>query len=95
MGPTLFLLYINSLSNLNLHSLVKLYADDTTIVYYGKTREDLINAIKSDLTQIVAWLEAHRLTLNIEKSSYMFISREGIVDNEPTSIGNLNLQYNI
>ena len=35
LGPTLFLVYVNSISNLNLKGQINLYADDTMLVYFG------------------------------------------------------------
>lgn len=78
LGPTLFLIYINSIGKLSLRGNIKLYADDTTLVYYGTDVEMIKSDICNDLSQVSTWLKSHKLTANVEKSSYMFLSRKNL-----------------
>jgi len=78
LGPTLFLIYINSMSKLKLHGSLKLFADDTSIIYYGDDFDNIRKQILYDLNTIIMWLNSFQLTLNLEKSSFIFIKKQNI-----------------
>ena len=68
LGPILFLIYINDISNstdLNLLS----FADDTTIYCSVTTLDDNRKKATSELTTILDWLHANR-SLNIKKTNF-------------------------
>lgn len=72
LGPTLFLVYINELCKLgNIDGRIFCYADDTAIVFSGRTWEAVRNAAESGLSVIKQWLNSSLLTLNISKTNYM------------------------
>ena len=48
LGPLLFLIYVNNLSDSHLASII-LYADDTVIYYSSKNVSDLEHHINADL----------------------------------------------
>lgn len=98
LGPTLFLIYINSLSKLKLNGEIKLFADDTTIVYFANSITEIYSYIQDDLKIIFNWLESYKLTLNFSKSSFMYISKKKININKNPIIFNgkkLNYKNNI
>jgi len=74
LGPILFLLYINDMSKscdkLNLIH----FADDTTAFAAHSEIATLVGESNSQLDKIEDWLCANRLSLNIAKTSCMFIS---------------------
>lgn len=76
LGPIMFLIYINSIGNLNLKGNIKLFADDTTIIYFSDNILQLENDIKYDLNIVFKWLQLYKLTLNFNKSTYMLISKK-------------------
>ena len=72
LGPLLFLLYINDISNSS--SILKffLFADDTTVYYSA----DPLNAntehiLNSELEKVSCWLAANKLSLNVKKSNFL------------------------
>lgn len=72
LGPTLFLIYINSLCNMNINAgRVFSYADDTSIVFVGNTWESVRRAAETGLAEVASWLKANLLTLNTEKSNFI------------------------
>lgn len=91
LGPTLFLMYVNSICKLNLGGSVKLYADDTTIVYCGKDPNFIRADIARDLGIVNDWLMSHKLTLNIKKSSYMLLSKRNLNNNQNIMFGTQSL----
>ena len=72
LGPLLFLLYINDISNaLNVNILS--FADDTTIYLSDVNIKNLYKMANSELKLLKNWLNANKLALNIEKTKYMII----------------------
>jgi len=50
-----------------------MYADDTAIYYSSKYANDVVNRINSDLENIDNWLARNKLSLNVDKTHFMFI----------------------
>ena len=74
LGPLLFLIFCNDL-HLNLSYLHCVqFADDTTLLLGHKNHRYLKYCVESDLAIIQDWFNANKLTLNINKSSFMIFS---------------------
>lgn len=72
LGPTLFLLYINELCNMKIpNSKIISYADDTAIIFSGKSWDDVQKAAVEGLSIVKKWLDTNLLTLNIKKSNFI------------------------
>lgn len=72
LGPTLFLVYINDLCNMQIHN-AKLfsYADDTAIVFTNSSWELVAIDVEKGLAQVAKWLSGNLLTLNANKTNYV------------------------
>ena len=71
LGPLLFLLYINDISESSKVLKFFLFADDTTVYYadkYNKNTEQLLN---TELAKVSDWLSANKLSLNVKKSNFL------------------------
>ena len=66
LGPLLFLLYINNLTNYILCTL-QLFADDTYLLISESTPEKLQIEFKKDITSVCNWLNTYKFTLNKAK----------------------------
>ena len=75
LGPLLFIIYINGLSNIPLSSTAKLilYADDILLSLPCNSPSD-ISLIQHNIDLISSWISANYLTINSSKTKYMFIS---------------------
>ena len=73
LGPLLFILYINDLPEHVSNVQVSMYADDTAIVYSSKDINDVVDRINDDLKKVDNWLSRNKLSLNIQKTSFMII----------------------
>ena len=81
LGPLLFLIYINDLSNNCKFAKPFLFADDTNLLHHSKDHQNLQEELNYDLENISEWLKANRLSLNIKKTHYMvFTKKHGIAD---------------
>ena len=64
----MFLVYINALQEAVTHSLIHHFADDTNILHCSKSLKKINKYINRDLSQIVQWLRANRISLNANKT---------------------------
>ena len=48
-----------------------MFADDTTLFHSSRILTQLINIINTELTNVVNWLNANRLSLNVDKTNFM------------------------
>lgn len=79
LGPTLFLLYINSLCNISLPCCsVFTYADDTALLIRGQNWREVFTKAEQNLGQVMQWLSSNQLTLNISKTSYLTFSHKAL-----------------
>ena len=74
LGPVLFLLFINDISNFAANCcLINLFADDTIIYTRGDSIEEVQNKLQTCLDNIYKWYSRNRLLINIDTSKVMII----------------------
>lgn len=75
LGPILFILYINSLTNMRVpNGMLLSYADDTVVVFSGDSWQSVKQYMIDGLISIKTWLETFKLTLNVTKTKYIAFS---------------------
>ena len=92
-GPSIVLVYVNDVMNCLQRLNGVLFADDTCLFASHSDLRLLINMINTELTSIQRWFKANKLSLNIEKSSYIIFTRRKKIppDISEVKIDNLNL----
>ena len=76
LGPILFLVYINDLPNVSQFLSSILFADDTTLSASHEDFNTLRTTTDNELTKILDWTVANRLTINVEKTeAILFTNR--------------------
>ena len=85
LGPLLFLLYINDISSVSIVLFSVLFADDTTLLYSSNNLQELSATVNNELSNIMQWLNANRLSLNIEKINFMTFRPRGKNEVRPRS----------
>ena len=65
LGPLLFLLYINDLNQAIKFCKVHHFADDTNLLYLGKSIKKLNKLVNYDLKNLLYWLNANKISLNV------------------------------
>ena len=73
LGPTLFIIYLNSLLPLLPSKCCFAYADDLTLIALGKNSDDAVNALQLLINIVLLWSESHHLFMNLAKSKWMLI----------------------
>ena len=78
LGPLLFLIYINDLPNVSKKLTFYLSADDTNIYYESKDLFNLIKIVNKELRLVKKWLDANKLSLNIDKTNYIIFHSSSV-----------------
>ena len=95
LGPILFLIYINDLSNATETGNLILFADDANHYEHGKEFDELLNSINNNLFFIARWFLANRLSVNLVKTEAIVLSRKNLVfPLPPVILNNVALPYN-
>ncbi|KAJ8730285.1 hypothetical protein PYW07_017323 [Mythimna separata] len=94
LGPLLFLIYINNITELGLNGHLTLYADDTCLFYFEKNVHDAIARAQEDLKILFEWFQHNLLTVNITKTCYIiFKAKNKIIPlHDPLTIDNIPLE---
>lgn len=95
LGPLLFLLYINDLPSCCDKLLPVIFADDTNVFLKGRSTDALIEIMNKELDNILKWLNANKLSLNISKTQYMVFhtQRNKPVISKTLKIKNSAIEY--
>ena len=94
LAPTLFSIFIDSITRLELNGKILLFADDMSLIVTAKNYSELEIKINSDLNKIYNWLLINELVPNFEKSNYIIMGcpRNDIILN--ITLGEKTLEMN-
>src|ERR1043165_7164217 len=80
LGPLLFLIYINDISNSSSSFHFIIFADDTNAFLSDKSLETLYTRALNELESLSEWFKANKLSLNLSKTNYIiFRSKNKII----------------
>ena len=71
LGPLLFLIYINDITNSSENGEFVLFADDTNIFVIGRTEEEVYRKANLVLESVLNYTKLNLLHINLSKSVYM------------------------
>ncbi len=71
LGLMLFLAYVNDLSRYLGDCRTSLYADDTAVYCSSNSYVEIILSLRIEASNIIQWLRANKLTLNVSKTKFM------------------------
>ena len=75
LGPLLFIIYINDIIK-DLECEILLFADDTTLIAIGQTKEETATMLNRDLQRIDIWAKRWKVTFNASKSKQIIFSKK-------------------
>ena len=84
LGPLLFLIYINDIQNSSNILQFILFADDSNIFFSHSNPTELVATVNRELSHVTDWIKANKLSLNVNKTNYMFFSNT--LNNPPNQI---------
>ena len=76
LGPLLFLLYVNDISNVLDRNSVRLFADDTNVFVTGTNLTDLKIKAQHSLELLYKWFGVNNLQLNVSKTCFTVFSKK-------------------
>ena len=94
LGPLLFLLYINDITNSVCKSKIKLFADDSNLFVVSNNLPELFNIANSELSSLSQWIRANKLYINYDKTNYMIFEPSRHPHNFKSSMYNAILLFN-
>ena len=68
LGPLLFIIYISALSRSIKISKIHHFVDETNLFYASSSLTDINKKINFDLSNLVQWLWANKIGLNVNKT---------------------------
>ena len=83
LGPLLFLVYINDLTQVIHHSQIRLFADDTCLFIEVDNRTLAASQINYDLMSIHSWAQQWLINFSIEKTKSLLISNKSDKHSNP------------
>lgn len=76
LSPILYLIYVSSLTNLNLYGKLFSCADDTAILITGTHWEEVHHNAEVDMRLINTWFLKHKLRINYTKSKFIAFTQD-------------------
>ena len=67
LGPLLFLLYINDMPNCSKKISFRIFADDTNVLYSGKSVTEIEIVMNEEITKIYNYCATNKLSINFKK----------------------------
>ena len=95
LRPVLFLIFVNDLNNSTKVLDPVLFADDTNLVCSDSNIRTLFETANQELNQINDCFLANKLSLNVEKTTYILFHKLTDQDNIPLKLPSLQLNGNI
>ena len=92
LGPLLFILYINNICNISNYFGLTLFVDYTTIVSAHHNINILFSQANIELTKLYNWFCLNKLSLSIDKTSYILFSSKQDDPKNTINIDNINIK---
>ena len=89
LGPLLFLIYVNDLQFVSYLLEPIMFADDTNLFYSHKNVKAIFNTVNKELEKINKWLQLNKLSLNTDKTKFIFFHKPNERDDIPLKLPNL------
>ena len=83
LGPLVFLLYINDLSNASKILSFYLFADDTKIYFESSNLLHLQKTLNRQQRYFKKWLDANKLALNLDKTNFVLFHSPQVSTTKP------------
>ena len=82
LGPLLFIIYINDITNACKYFEPILYADDTSLYSSSLNINDEndVSILNNELNEIYCWLSCNKLSLNVAKTKFLLKIKNNIIE---------------
>ena len=86
LGPLLFVIFVNDISQYVGTATANLYADDTLIYCNGDTMVDVQEKLQNCVDDVSEWYQRNNIVVNTDKSCAMVVRSRRIIPNHPLDI---------
>ena len=83
LGPLLFLIYMNDISNSSNLGEFVLYADDTNVIYSHKDLDSLLHIASTEIEKVSSWFKANKLSMNADKTKLIIFKSKKTLSIDP------------
>lgn len=90
LGPILFLIFINDISNHIKYSQCSVFADDLKLYKIINTQED-VEALQTDLDSVIHWCSTNKMNINASKCLYIKFTKKRNVNPSSYAVDNQTL----
>ena len=95
LGPLLYIIYANDISNIFTRCKSVFYSDDTVLFIQGNNLGELETAIQEDLDKLQSWCNDNKIFVNAKKTKYMLFGSKNklsVTSDLNISIGQTKLE---
>ena len=92
LGPMLFLVYVNDISE-SLLSLTRLFADDSSLFYSASNIQDIEGIINYDLQVLISWAKQWLINFNPQKTEALLFTLKQIERFPNLIFNNIPIQF--
>ena len=89
LGPLLFLIFINDIIKSLKYTKPIMFADDTNLIHSHPDIKILFKQVNEDLEAIDKWFKANKISLNLNKTKFVFFHNRNQRDNIPLKLPDL------
>ena len=87
LGPLLFILFINDITNVSTSTKLIMFADDTNLFFKHENVNQLFANVNKELKKVSKWFKLNKLSLNIKKTNFIiFRNKNKIIKTESLNI---------
>ena len=90
LGPLLFILFINDMSDCFQNCKYTMYADDVVMYVSADSHAEASRLLQEDIDRVGSWCLANGMTVNSQKSMCMFFGSDGMLWNSGDPVISLN-----
>ncbi len=86
LGPLLFLIVIDAITEINSAGKIVLYADDGVLLNSFEKKDDIEETLQNEMRHTISFLNSRKLTLNERKTVFMIFHSQYATINSPSFI---------
>ena len=91
LGPLLFIIYINDITDIGLESEILIFADDCTLMISDPDPQKTVEILNRDLGRISTWASKWKIQFNASKTKSLLFSKKYNENLQPLTFNNENV----
>ncbi len=75
LGPLMFLLYINDISQSIIEAFINMFSDDASLYFIGTNFKQVNDNLQNNVTNVFDWYTNIKLAVNVPKTKVMLVTK--------------------